>query len=132
MKSDRAVLRVLSLAALMGILSVAAEAVEYTGKGLRDPFGEFQTASSEGPVIKKQPISAEEGLRAMTLQGVVLTQHKTQALIDGQMLEVGSDTAFGKIAAITKEGVTITHNGKEYLLERKKGEGMDHEAGKTA
>ena len=104
------------------LLPSLVKAVEYTGKGFRDPFGDFQSSPTTASTVQKS-VSVEEGLRAMTLQGIVLTQRKAQALIDGQMLEVGGDTAFGKITAITIDGVTIAHNGKEYLLERKKGEG---------
>ncbi len=125
MKKRRLFLKSFFFMFLVCFLPSSAKAVEYTGKGFRDPFSEFQSSSAAVSTAKK-PVSVEEGLSAMTLQGVVLTQHKAQALIDGQMLEIGGDTAFGKVMAITKDGVTIAHNGKEYLLERKKGEGMGY------
>ena len=103
-----------------------AATVEYTGKGLRDPFGDFNVAPAASPAAVVPTASGEEALSALTLQGIVLTSHKAQALIDGHMVEVGSEMPYGKITAIDRDGVTIFHNGKEFLLQRKKGEGANH------
>jgi len=74
----------------------AAKAVEYTGKSLRDPFSDAETALS---AQKATPSEVTLEILSLDLQGIVLYPHgKSQAIIDGNIVTEGSQLKRGKSA----------------------------------
>ena len=94
-------------------LAYAAE-IKYTSGMLRDPFGDPQK-------VERKPtddsVFVEKRIRAMVVQGLLISSKMPRVIIDGRIYNVGSPVDKGKIVSIDKNGVVIEYNGKEILLQ---------------
>jgi len=93
--------------------------VKYNASSLRNPFKpdvperelkEKEKASSEQPVLTA-PISIKSDV-----QGLIWGGNFPQAIIDNKIYKVGDSFGEGRIAAITKDGVTLNFSGQELKL----------------
>lgn len=91
-----------------------AEEIRYTGASFRDPFA---VRVQEKPV--DESAKTEQRLKAMSIQGLLLTENDPRAIIGGKIYNVGSVLDSGKVSRIDKEGVAVTVNGKEIIIEQK-------------
>ena len=95
-------------------MSSQAEAVEYTGYSLRDPFhDEFYQAEESQSVVR-----TSEGVQSSSfvLEGVVWNSKRPQAILNGKIVELGGKIGDAEIVAIDKKGVKIRRNGQEFYL----------------
>ena len=95
-------------------VSTRAEAVQYTGYSMRDPFrDEFYKAEDGGRVV-----NAGEGVRSSSfvLEGVVWNSKRPQAIVNGKIVELGGKIGDAKITAIDKKGVKIQTKEQEFYL----------------
>jgi len=96
----------------------AAKAVEYTGKSLRDPFSDAETALS---AQKATPSEVTLEILSLDLQGIVLYPHgKSQAIIDGNIVTEGSQLKRGKSAHHQIGGDGFLQR-QDYFLQTKEG-----------
>ena len=111
MKNRGLLCSVLSLF-LCGV-SLARAEVSYTGKDLRDPF--MEPVSAEPKQDDTEDIYTM--LQSLTLQGVLLSPDKPQAIIDGKILRVGNRVgSSATIVNIEKDGVTFEAKGTKFVL----------------
>ena len=93
---------------------VSAEEIYYTGTGLRDPF---VSSSQEKPV--DDFVLIEQRLKAMNVEGLLLSPSNPRAIISGKIYHVGSVLDAGKVSKIDKEGIAVVIGGKEVVIEQK-------------
>ena len=95
-------------------VSSQAEAVQYTGYSLRDPFYDESYGVEEGRGIVK----TQEGVQSSpyVLQGVVWSSKRPQAILNGKIVELGGKIGDAEITAIDKKGVKIRTRGQEFYL----------------
>jgi len=94
--------------------AAGAEEVRYTGASFRDPFaGRVQEKPAD------ESVKTEQRLKTMSIQGILLSENNPRAIIGGKIYHVGSALDSGKISRIDKEGVAVTLNGKEIIIEQK-------------
>ncbi len=96
------------------MLSKDSHAIEYTGQSLRDPFSSTKMGGSS--------IKDEIATLSFTLEGFVWNTKRPQAIINGQVVEVGSKIENAEILDIQKGGVKMRYKGKEFFLRPKKTE----------
>ena len=89
-----------------------AMAVEYAGRLFRDPFGENYVSD---------PGKTEDARDSLpSLQGVVWSSVKPQALISGKIVKVGDRVGDADVLEIRKDGVKMRDKAKEYYLRFKR------------
>lgn len=95
-----------------------AEVVEYTGRGLRDPFEspfELFVPLEEAPKEKKgAPIAG--GLTHLVVQGMIWDSKIPQAIINDTVVRPGEVIEGAEILDIRKEGVYVLYEGNQYIL----------------
>jgi hypothetical protein len=83
---------------------------DYDDKGRRDPF--FALVDKDGRYISDTEYSG-----GLNLSGILWDpQGKSSALINAQVLRIGESINGFKIKEITKNSVTISKEGKNYIL----------------
>lgn len=91
--------------------------VTYTAEALRDPMVSVLPAPT--PAAQEMPAGALEGKAALppapVVQGLVWGGGRSQALIDGQVYDVGDMIGQAKILAVTRQGVTVSIAGAHYV-----------------
>ena len=99
-------------------VSPRAEAVQYTGYALKDPFHEESYKGEEGRGV----VRVEEGVQSpsFVLEGVVWNSKRPQAILNGKIVELGGKIGGAEIVAIDKKGVKIRTRGQEFYLTVKK------------
>lgn len=104
--------------ALLGLAGpvVAAEIVQYSGKGLRDPFVDM----TESKPVDETAVM-QQSINTMTVQGILYAMENPVAIIDGKIYRVGSRLGAGQVVRIEKEGVTVSQNGKQFTLKQSRG-----------
>lgn len=105
------------LAALTFFFTVCApaHAVQYVGGVYRDPFTRVTQETQEEAEARRQL----EGIESLTLDGIAYGPKGSQAILSGQMVEVGEQVNGAKVLKITKNSVTIQYQGKEIVLKEK-------------
>lgn len=95
-------------------VSPQAEAVQYTGYSLKDPFHEESYKGEEGHGVVK----TKEGVQSSSfvLEGVVWNSKRPQAIMNGKIVELGGKIGDAEITAIDKKGVKIRTRGQEFYL----------------
>ncbi|UCB57503.1 MAG: hypothetical protein JSV30_02670 [Candidatus Omnitrophota bacterium] len=92
--------------------------VEYTGRGLRDPFEspfELFVPLEEVPKEKKRaPIAG--GLAHLVVQGMIWDSKIPQAIINNTVVRPGEVIEGAEILDIRKEGVYVLYEGNQYIL----------------
>ena len=89
---------------------------KYSAKGLRDPFKtpfENKYLVSAGPIT---PDSAGGALSLLKLQGVIWGGKFPQAIINGKVVKIGDTIDRALVVDITKDGVVLFLDGKQYSL----------------
>ena len=106
----------LLIALILACWTIAPEllAIEYKAKGLRDPFSDLTP-----PPVAEKPEENEELVSALELHGIVFGGSEPRAIVNGQIVKVGSKLRIGTVESISKEGVTVRYNGRDFLLKRK-------------
>ena len=99
---------------MTGVVTASAAEMRYTGADLRDPF---VTLSQEKPV--DEFLLVEQRLKSMNVEGLLLSPTNPRAIIGGKIYRIGSVLDVGKISRIDKEGVAVTVNGREVVIEQK-------------
>ena len=89
--------------------------VEYKAKGLRDPFGGVASA----PSVPEKSEAGEEVISALEIQGLMVGGSEPLAIVNGQVVKVGSKLKVGEVGRISKEGVVVLFHGKEFILKRR-------------
>lgn len=91
----------------------SAEAMQYTGAALRDPFAE----RVEKKVVADPAAVAEGRVRSLVVQGIVASPANPLVIINGKIYRVGAEAAPGiKIKTIDTNGVLVTVGEKDILL----------------
>ena len=90
-----------------------AYAVEYDAGDLRDPFSDLEAPKEPDRVVENKEL-----IDALELQGIVFGGNEPRAIVNGKVVKAGSKLNVGEVAKISKEGVTVRYDGKEYLLKR--------------
>ncbi len=99
---------------LISAAGAQAKEVVYTGGSYRDPFvGQVQEK------VADDTFKIEQKIRALAVQGVLLSAKNPRAIIGNKIYNVGSSLESGKITRIDKDGVAVTVNGKEIIIEQK-------------
>ncbi|MBI4323619.1 MAG: hypothetical protein HY596_05030 [Candidatus Omnitrophica bacterium] len=95
--------------------------IRYTASDFRDPLvsllpkpeaaspaagGAAQTRPAETPVAP-----------AVSVEGMFWGGPRPQVLIDGQLYDIGDTVGGSRIAAITREGVTVVKQGETFVLQ---------------
>lgn len=88
-------------------------AVEYRASALRDPFEE-----KKKPVIAAKKDTRETPLN---LEGLVWNSVRPQAIINGTVVEVGSEVGGAKVLAIDRKGVKLRVDDREFYVRVKRG-----------
>ena len=94
-----------------------AAAVEYTGRSFRDPFSDPATDNT----VTDNAVQMQKMIASYVVQGVLFDSEHPKAIVNGAIVQVGSQLKLGKIIWIGKEGVTVLYNQKELLLRPKGG-----------
>ena len=89
----------------------SADAVEYQASSLRDPFE--RTGGHEG---KPQAEWTD-----LTLEGLIWQSEQPQAIVNGEVVQVGSQVQDAEVVSIDQEGVKLRRRGSEFYLRIKKG-----------
>jgi len=95
--------------------SEAQAAVEYTGRSFGDPFDSGETTGA--------PLDADKGaaeISSMSLEGLVWGAKYPQAIINGQVVTLGSTVEGFEVVAIDKTGVQLRTGGREVHLRIKR------------
>jgi len=92
--------------------------VQYTARGLRDPFkSPFEMQVT--PVVEErrpeQP-SIEYGLSHLTVQGMVWGSDNPQAIINNKVTRIGEIIDGAEILEIRREGVYVLYEGRQYIV----------------
>ncbi len=106
---------ILFLAGSFVALSSSAEEVRYTGIGFRDPFaGQAVSRTAD------QGSRGDEQLKAMTIQGILLSGRDSRVIVDDRIYRVGSALGGGKVSRIEDDGIVLSVSGKEIVIKQKK------------
>ncbi len=99
---------------LLGVNSSWAFAIEmkYKSTALRDPFIDPTDAK---PIDNSTKIEAS--IRALSVQGVVVSGNNKSAIINGAIYKVGSKVGAALISDIDRDGVMVSYNDKEIKLQ---------------
>ncbi len=103
-----------------GLDSTALE-LKYTASDLRDPFKEYLPRIAE---IKELEQKGREGeldktektLPSFSVQGIIWGTKLPQAIVDGQVVEVGDKIEEAEIIKINKEGITFLYQDEQYKV----------------
>ena len=101
---------------IIAALSSNAQAVEYVGRSLRNPFNN----TGAGAANVKSEIEA----LSFALEGLVWNTRRPQAIINGQVVEKGGKIENTEILDIQKEGVKMRYKGKDFFLRNKNDESV--------
>lgn len=90
--------------------------VEYKAEGLRDPFEELGV--QEGAAAKEAggPESAGTPPPVLNVQGLIWGGALPQAIINDKVVKAGDTIDGARITDITKEGVSVLFEGRQYNL----------------
>ncbi len=106
--------------------AMAGVEIKYTGSELRDPFSEKVVER-----VDDSAQQAEQRIRSMVVQGMLISSSNPQAIINGKIYRVGSSIDAGKITAIDKTGVTVSWDGRQIFIPHLK-KGASHEKTKPS
>ena len=83
-------------------------AVEYQGRDYRDPFalGLQKRASVKDEIIAK----------GFSLEGIVWSSKKPQAIICNQVVSEGNEVNGAKVLAVNRDGVKLKYKEQEFTL----------------
>ena len=117
-RTGRVMARVVMAGFLAGWLGAPwAEAVQYTGGTLRDPFESLLPEPVEEtpkPTVTGQTSTPITDL--LNVQGTVWNSDRPQAVINGAIVSVGETVHGAEIVSITVQGVKIFYQGREYTI----------------
>jgi len=98
--------------------------VEYVGGNYKDPF-ELPLALRV-PIVppeKELPVGiepeAEVGLQALRVEGMIWGSARPQAIIDGEVYDIGDVVEEAEIIGIDREGITLFYRGGKFILRPK-------------
>jgi hypothetical protein len=93
---------------LLGILAMNCYGMKYEGDKYRDPFMSYLPMYIAGEKALE--------LKNFHLTGIVWGTNRSQAIINGKVVEVGDSILEAKVMKIDKKGVVLNYKGKLYLL----------------
>jgi len=98
--------------------------VEYVGANYKDPF-ELPLALRV-PIVppeKELPVGiepeAEVGLQALRVEGMIWGSARPQAIIDGEVYDVGDVVKEAEIIGIDRKGVVLFYKDRKFILRPK-------------
>lgn len=86
--------------------------MKYKSAALRDPFVD---PSEEKPVDDSAKVEAS--MRALTIQGVIISGENKSVIINGSIHRVGNKIGLGEIKEIDRNSVVILYKEKEIKLQ---------------
>lgn len=89
--------------------------VEYKAEGLRDPFQSYLEQRKTEELIAASP-EAEVPLLTLTVQGIIWGGSFPQAIINDKVVKTEDTIDGARITNITKEGVSVLFEGRQYNL----------------
>jgi len=93
--------------------------VQYTASTLRDPMISLlpeERLEQTTPEVVVSPPPPPPQPPVVTVQGILWGNARPQALIDGQLYEVGDTIDGAKIIAITRDGAVLDVQGSTFVL----------------
>ena len=93
------------------LLATPLEAVEYTGRSVRDPFD----SANQGMTVKDEIVAMN-----LSLEGLVWNSDKPRAIINGQIVKVGQKVVEAEVLDIKKDGVKMRYKGMDFYLRLRK------------
>jgi len=91
-------------------------AIEYTGKGSRDPFTKKTVESAQAAATTAPPVKKEVQL---TLKGIIWSPTPV-AIINDKVVGIGKEIEGAKVLEIKSTGVKISVDGEESTLKLKR------------
>lgn len=105
---------------LVCLPAAAEEAVEYTASDTRDPFGSLLPAppQPQQPAVDtgNAPAPGPVNVDFLNVSGVIWNAAKSQAIINGAVVNVGSDIDGAVVTAIDHAQVSVRYQGREFVL----------------
>lgn len=95
---------------------VVRTGVEYKAEGLRDPFKESAVPEGQAGGVTAGPEVQEALPPALTVTGLIWGGSLPQAIINDKVVKIGDIIEGAKVTGITKEGVSILFQGRQYNL----------------
>ena len=91
--------------------------IKYTAAGYRDPFQGY-IESELSRVVKKEvnPAQPAESLPSLYINGIVCGAKTRQAVINNKVVMNGDKIDRVEISDISREGVKVLFNGREYFI----------------
>lgn len=90
---------------------------EYNAESFNDPFADYLpkhvVAAAEKTGISEETL---ERLRNLQVQGIIWGSDLPQAIISNRVVKVGDTLEGGRVSAISKEGVTVVIEDREFKL----------------